>query len=104
MAQLEQIPFQSKIPNRGDADRNLKLQKGIVLVETTETQAALSNLPSAEVDKLAEALNKLLDALNANRAHTSKTWSWHLALTFSSTSGGQGEAGGPGKTPERSRR
>ncbi len=100
MAQLEQIPFQSKIPNRGDADRNLKLQKGIVLVETTETQAALSNLPSAEVDQLAEALNKLLDVLNAKSAHTSKTWSWHLALTFSSTSGGQGEAGGPGKTPE----
>ena len=104
MAQLEQIPFQSKIPNRRDADRNLKLQKGIVLVETTETQAALSSLPSADVDKLADALNKLLDVLNANRAHTSKTWSWHLALTFSSTSGGQGEVGGPGKSPEARRR
>ena len=103
MAQLEQIPFQSKIPNRGDADRNLKLQKGIVLVETTETQAALSGLPSAEVDKLAEALNTLLDALNADRARTGKTWSWHLALTVTSTTGGQGEAGGPGKTPEKSR-
>ena len=103
MAQLEQIPFQSKIPNRGDADRNIKLQHGIVLVETTETQAALSNLPSADVDKLADALNKLLDVLNANRAHASKTWSWHLALTDSPTSGGQGEAGGPGKSPERKR-
>ena len=103
MAQLEKIPFQSKIPNRGDADRNLQLQKGVVLVETTETQAVLSQLPSADVDKLAEALNTLLDALNADRARTGKTWSWHLALTFTTTSGGQGEAGGPGKTPEKNR-
>lgn len=100
MAQLERIPFQSKIPNRGDADRNLKLREGIVLVETTETQAALSSLPATEVDQLAEALNKLLDVLNANSGRTSKTWSWHLALTASPTSGGQGEAGGPGRTPE----
>ena len=100
MAQLEQIPFQSKISNRGDADRNLQLQKGIVLVETTETQAVLSKLPATEDGRLAEALNKLLDALNANHAHTGKTWSWHLALTFTPTSGGQGEAGGPGRTPE----
>jgi len=101
MAQLQQIPFQSKIPNRRDADRNLKLQQGVVLVETTETQAALSALPPADVDKLAEALNSLLDALNADRARTSRTWSWHLALTVTPTSGGQGEAGGPGRTPER---
>ena len=101
MAQLEQIPFQSKIPTRRDADRNLKLQNGIVLVETTETQAVLSGLPSADVDKLAEALNSLLDALNVNRAQTAKTWSWHLILTATPTSGGQGEAGGPGHTPER---
>jgi len=103
MAQLEQIPFQSKIPNRRDADRNLQLRKGIVLVETTETQAVLASLPATEVDQLAGALNKLLDVLNANHARTGKTWSWHLALTASSTSGGQGEAGGPGKTPEKSR-
>jgi hypothetical protein len=100
MAQLEQIPFQSKIPNRRDADRNLKLQNGIVLVETTETQAALSSLPSADVDRLADALNKLLGVLNVNRAHTSKVWSWHLALTVSSTQGGQQQGGGPGKPPE----
>ena len=104
MAQLEQIPFQSKIPNRRDADRNLKLRKGIVLVETSETQAALSNLPPADVDMLADALNKLLDVLNAKGAHSSKTWSWHLALTDSATSGGQGEVGGPGKSPEVQRR
>ncbi len=103
MAQLEQIPFQSKIPNRRDADRNLQLRKGIVLVETTETQAVLASLPAADVDQLAEALNKLLDVLNAGHARTGKTWSWHLALTVSSTSGGQGEAGGPGKTPEKNR-
>ena len=103
MAQLEQIPFQSKIPNRRDADRNLQLQKGIVLVETTETQAVLASLPAADVDQLSGALNKLLDVLNANRVRTGKTWSWHLALTVSSTSGGQGEAGGPGKTPEKNR-
>jgi hypothetical protein len=103
MAHLEQIPFQSKIPTRRDADRNLQLRKGIVLVETTETQAVLTGLPAAEVDQLAEALNKLLDVLNANQARTSKSWSWHLALTVTSTSGGQGEAGGPGKTPEKSR-
>ena len=103
MAQLEQIPFQSKISNRGDADRNLQLQKGIVLVETTETQAVLASLPAADVDQLAEALNKLLEVLNAGHARTGKTWSWHLALTVSSTSGGQGEAGGPGKTPEKNR-
>ncbi len=102
MAQLEQIPFQSKIPNRRDADRNLQLQKGIVLVETTQTQAVLASLPAADVDQLAEALNKLLDVLNAN-PRTGKTWSWHLALTVSTTSGGQGEAGGPGKTPEKNR-
>ncbi len=100
MAQLEQIPFQSKIPNRGDADRNLKLRNGIVLVETTETQAALSSLPQAEIDKLAEALNTLLDALNAG-APKGKRWSWHLALTVASTTGGAPEAGGPGHTPER---
>ncbi len=104
MAQLERIPFQSKIPHRGDADRNIKLQHGVVLVETAQTQDVLSKLPSAEVDKLAEALNTLLDVLNADRARTSKTWSWHLALTDSTTSGGQGEAGGPGKSPEVNRR
>jgi hypothetical protein len=100
MAQLEKIPFQSKIANRRDSDRNAKLEKGIVLVETTETQAALSDLPPAEVDKLAEALNRLLDVLNANSGHTSKVWSWHLALTFTQGQGGQPEAGGPGKSPE----
>ena len=55
---------------------------------------------AAEADQLAAALNKLLDLLNASRAKTGKTWSWHLALTNTSTTGGQGEGGGPGMSPE----
>lgn len=98
MAQLEQIPFQSKISNRRDDDRNLKLQNGIVLVETTETQAALSSLPHADVDRLADALNKLLDALNAKSVRDK--WSWHLALTARSGQGGEQQGGGAGKSPE----
>jgi hypothetical protein len=28
-------------------------------------------------------------------------WSWHLALTVSTTSGGPPQGGGPGRTPEK---
>ncbi|MEP6502859.1 MAG: hypothetical protein ABJD97_05995 [Betaproteobacteria bacterium] len=101
MAHLKQIPFQSEISSRRDDDRNSELEKGIVLVETTETQAVLSKLPSADVDRLADALNKLLDVLNAKHAH--EVWSWHLALTVSFTQGGEQQVGGPGKSPERKR-
>jgi len=98
MAHLKRIPFQSQISSHMDEERNSKLEKGIVLVETIETQAVLSKLPSADVDRLADALNKLLDVLNARHAHD--VWSWHLALTVQSKQGGEQHGGGPGPSPE----
>jgi hypothetical protein len=100
MAKLERIPMQSTISTEDDSERNEQLQAGVVLVETAETQAALSALPAADVDRLADALNKLLDVLNAPGRHKSRRWSWHLALTYVHPTGGQPERGGTGPTPE----
>ncbi len=100
MAKLKRIPVQSTISTGDDAERNEQLQAGVVLVETAETQAALSALPAADVDRLADALNKLLAVLNAPGRHKSRRWSWHLALTYVQTTGAQPEHGGAGRTPE----
>ena len=100
MAKLKRIPVQSTISSGDDSERNEQLQAGVVLVETAETQAALSALPAADVDRLADALNKLLDVLNAPGRHKSRRWSWHLALTYVHPTGAQPEHGGAGRTPE----
>jgi hypothetical protein len=100
MAKLKRIPMQSTISTGDDEEHNEQLQAGIVLVETAETQAALSALPAADVDRLADAMNKLLDVLNASGRHKSRRWSWHLALTYVHTTGAQPGLGGSGRTPE----
>lgn len=100
MAKLQRIPMESLISSGDDEGRNEQLQAGVVLVETAETQAALSALPAADVDRLADAMNKLLDVLNAPGRHKSKRWSWHLALTYVSPTGAQPGLGGSGRTPE----
>jgi hypothetical protein len=100
MAKLQRIPLESTISSGDDKEHNEALRAGVVLVETAETQAALSALPAADVDRLADAMNKLLEVLNAPGRHKSKRWSWHLALTYVPTTGGQPELGGGGRTPE----
>jgi hypothetical protein len=101
MAALKQIEFETPLPNKHDADRNEKLGMGIVKVETTEEQSVLSALPEADVNNLADALKRLLTALNAKSEETKRIWCWHLALTHRRPPKGEVKKGGPVKPVEK---
>jgi hypothetical protein len=101
MAKLKQIEFETPLPNKDDADRNEKLEKGIVKVETAEKQSVLSRLPKTDVENLADALKRLLTVLNAKSEETEKIWCWHLALTHRRPPKGEVKKGGPVKPVEK---
>jgi hypothetical protein len=101
MAELKAIPFDTHLPVKDDEERNELLRSGTVRVETHQEQSVLSSLPGAEVGRLADAMTRSLDRMNADAARTKETWCWHLALTRSTDGRGQPGDGGSGKSTNK---